>query len=78
MSDLKSILDRLVQENLHGPVNPGNQDTVKSHVIRQANRDPNTPYDDTNGSHEDEDMDGRDPRYSGNGAREAFSSREGK
>ncbi|KAF9931171.1 hypothetical protein BGZ67_005454 [Mortierella alpina] len=63
MSDLRSILDRLVQENLHGPIDPGNQDTVKNHVIRQANRDPSNPQDDINGSHEDEDMDGRDPRW---------------
>ncbi|KAG0008244.1 hypothetical protein BGZ80_003659 [Entomortierella chlamydospora] len=36
MSNLKTILDRLVQESLHGPVDQGNQYSVKYQAIRQA------------------------------------------
>ncbi|KAF8952046.1 hypothetical protein BGZ46_003692 [Entomortierella lignicola] len=36
MSNLKTILDRLVQENLHGPVDQGNQYSIKYQAIRQA------------------------------------------
>ncbi|KAF9114381.1 hypothetical protein BGX27_011014 [Mortierella sp. AM989] len=36
MSNLRTILDRLVQENLHGPVDQGNQYSTKYQAIRQA------------------------------------------
>ncbi|KAF9584313.1 hypothetical protein BGW38_006887 [Lunasporangiospora selenospora] len=47
MSDLRTILDRLVQENLHGPINAGTQG--------QSNNDHNHSI--------DEDMDAGDPRW---------------
>lgn len=67
MSDLKNILDRLVQENLHGPVDHRNQDPVKSHALRQATR-PSIDHHTYRNGHQDasddddEDLDVRDPR----------------
>ncbi|KFH61924.1 hypothetical protein MVEG_12258 [Podila verticillata NRRL 6337] len=68
MSDLKNILDRLVQENLHGPVDHRNQDPVKSHALRQATR-PSIEHHTYRNGHQDpsddddEDLDVRDPRW---------------
>ncbi|KAG0210464.1 hypothetical protein BGX28_009274 [Mortierella sp. GBA30] len=56
MSDLSSILDRLVQENLHGPIDPASQDPLKAHGFRQD-------YQEVSNHRENEDMDGRDPRW---------------
>lgn len=74
MSNLRAILDRLVQENLHGPIDPGSQqDTVKSHAIRQAQQAQTLghargahadPYRDFRESQRhDIDLDAHDPRY---------------
>ncbi|KAG0373224.1 hypothetical protein BGX24_011975 [Mortierella sp. AD032] len=70
MSNLRAILDRLVQENLHGPIDPSShQDTIKSHAIRQAQqqvRGPHAdPYRDLRESQQrhDIDLDAHDPRW---------------
>lgn len=74
MSNLRAILDRLVQENLHGPIDPGTQqDTVKGHAIRQAQQAQTVghargahadPYRDFRESqHHDIDLDAHDPRW---------------
>ncbi|KAF9540480.1 hypothetical protein EC957_004053 [Mortierella hygrophila] len=74
MSNLRAILDRLVQENLHGPIDPGTQqDTVKNHAIRQAQQAQTLghargahadPYRDFRGSQRhDIDLDAHDPRW---------------
>ncbi|KAF9138256.1 hypothetical protein BGX30_009338 [Mortierella sp. GBA39] len=74
MSNLRAILDRLVQENLHGPIDPGTQqDTVKNHAIRQAQQAQTLghargahadPYRDFRESQRhDIDLDAHDPRW---------------
>ncbi|KAF9912053.1 hypothetical protein EC991_000999 [Linnemannia zychae] len=71
MSNLRAILDRLVQENLHGPIDPGShQDTVKKHAIRQAQQyEEGRPHaaDPYHGFREsqrhDIDLDAHDPRW---------------
>ncbi|KAG0097439.1 hypothetical protein BGZ93_002745 [Podila epicladia] len=68
MSDLKNILDRLVQENLHGPIDHRNQDPIKSHTLRQATRPPIDHHTYRNkhqglNDDDDEDLDVRDPRW---------------
>ncbi|KAH7044305.1 hypothetical protein BKA57DRAFT_469210 [Linnemannia elongata] len=71
MSNLRAILDRLVQENLHGPIDSGTQqDTVKDHAIRQAQTIGHAkgahadPYRDFRESQRhDIDLDAHDPRW---------------
>ncbi|KAF9152032.1 hypothetical protein BG015_005886 [Linnemannia schmuckeri] len=72
MSNLRAILDRLVQENLHGPIDPATQqDTVKNHAIRQAQQTQGhargahaDPYRDFRESQRhDIDLDAHDPRW---------------
>ncbi|KAG0198662.1 hypothetical protein BGX33_012193 [Mortierella sp. NVP41] len=70
MSNLRAILDRLVQENLHGPIDPGTQqEALKNHAIRQAAsstpRGPHAdPYRDYRESQRhDIDLDAHDPRW---------------
>ncbi|KAF8941373.1 hypothetical protein BGZ58_010165 [Dissophora ornata] len=76
MSNLKTILDRLVQDNLHGPVDHANKDALKNHTTRQAaaaaapgaagrgnpqdNRSNNSTE---NKTEAEEDLDARDPRW---------------
>ncbi|KAG0220803.1 hypothetical protein BGX31_010514 [Mortierella sp. GBA43] len=53
MSNLKTILDRLVQENLHGPIEHRTQDPSRQHPSKGQG-----PVDD-----EQEDLDAHDPRW---------------
>ncbi|KAF9177229.1 hypothetical protein BGZ51_008809 [Haplosporangium sp. Z 767] len=72
MSDLKSILDRLLRENLHGPIDSGNDsNSPENQAIRQAatvagqtpgtdrHQDQGNPYQQV----KDQDLDAHDPRW---------------
>ncbi|KAG0273306.1 hypothetical protein BGZ95_010876 [Linnemannia exigua] len=70
MSNLRAILDRLVQENLHGPIDPSShQDTIKNHAIRQAQQQVRGPHADPyrepreSQQRHDIDLDAHDPRW---------------
>ncbi|KAG0346216.1 hypothetical protein BG004_002163 [Podila humilis] len=65
MSDLKDILDRLVQENLHGPINRQTQDregTQRTTDRPSDNRQNHRDKDRDEFDEPDEDLDARDPR----------------
>ncbi|KAG0369169.1 hypothetical protein BC939DRAFT_508744 [Gamsiella multidivaricata] len=56
MSNLKTILDRLVKENLHGPINRGAQEGLKHNAHKEAQES----HAETAGEN---DMDAHDPRW---------------
>ncbi|KAG0307287.1 hypothetical protein BGZ98_000627 [Dissophora globulifera] len=73
MSNLKAILNRLVQENLHGPIDR-TQDTRNRHATRQSTAaaadgggdpgaHPNHHSKPNTSDDSGEDLDGRDPRW---------------
>ncbi|KAF9411814.1 hypothetical protein BGZ94_001227 [Podila epigama] len=74
MSDLRQILERLVHENLHGPIDPRTyQDSVKNHALHQSANNAHDRRSHRQGGggggggnydpEDDHDLDMRDPRW---------------